>query len=641
LETVMFRLPRRDSIGAKIFGAFVIMSLITAALGGYGFYVLARAGRIVVNTYDRPLMAISYARSADLIFAQMENQLLLRATAAPAERAAIDRTLDSLVTSFLGDLEVARERSLADDERAIAEEIKDLVGQWNNLRRRETGGPNSSEIAALSARIEGRFDMLIELTTGASFVERRKAVWAISRFKLTSMVALGLALALSTTLTLVLARRIARPLTAAAVVADRIAEGDLQAPIPQGGRDETGILLRSMTVMQDNIRAMIAREIAERQSAQRRLADAIESAHEGMILVDANGKIVRANSQMAEFFPALLERLAEGADFVSVFSEVERQLAGPAKADADDMASPATVAPLSSDGEFRLADGRWIRVSRSATQDGGFFLFVSNFTDIKEREENFKKAKKQAEAASEAKTRFLANMSHELRTPLHAIIGFSEIISGESLGKLENRQYVDFANDILKSGRHLLEIINDVLDFAKTEARQFALHPEDVDLCGELSVCARMVASQCATAQLEFNAVLPGHPVLVRGEPAKLRQIFLNLLSNAIKFSKPGGSVSVSAALLRNGLIRVDVSDKGIGMRPEDIPVALSPFGQIDNKLDRKYEGAGLGLALSKRLVELHGGTLSIDSEPGRGTTVSVILSAQAESVPRRIAAAS
>lgn len=637
----MFRLPRRDSIGAKIFGAFVIMSLITAALGGYGFYVLARAGRIVVNTYDRPLMAISYARSADLIFAQMENQLLLRATAAPAERPAIDRTLDSLVTSFLGDLEVARERSLADDERAIAEEIKDLVGQWNDLRRRETGGPNSSEIAALSARIEGRFDMLIELTTGASFVERRKAIWAISRFKLTSMVALGLALALSTTLTLVLARRIARPLTAAAVVADRIAEGDLQAPIPQGGRDETGILLRSMTVMQDNIRAMIAREIAERQSAQRRLADAIESAHEGMILVDANGKIVRANSQMAEFFPSLLERLAEGADFVSVFSEVERQLAGPAKADADDTASPAAVGPLSSDGEFRLADGRWIRVSRSATQDGGFFLFVSNFTDIKEREENFKKAKKQAEAASEAKTRFLANMSHELRTPLHAIIGFSEIISGESLGKLENRQYVDFANDILKSGRHLLEIINDVLDFAKTEARQFALHPEDVDLCGELSVCARMVASQCATAQLEFNAVLPEHPVLVRGEPAKLRQIFLNLLSNAIKFSKPGGSVSVSAALLRNGLIRVDVSDKGIGMRPEDIPVALSPFGQIDNKLDRKYEGAGLGLALSKRLVELHGGTLSIDSEPGRGTTVSVILSAQAESVPRRIAAAS
>lgn len=637
----MFRLPRRDSIGAKIFGAFVIMSLITAALGGYGFYVLARAGRIVVNTYDRPLMAISYARSADLIFAQMENQLLLRATAAPAERPAIDRTLDSLVTSFLGDLEVARERSLADDERAIAEEIKDLVGQWNDLRRRETGGPNSSEIGALSARIEGRFDMLIELTTGASFVERRKAVWAISRFKLTSMVALGLALALSTTLTLVLARRIARPLTAAAVVADRIAEGDLQAPIPQGGRDETGILLRSMTVMQDNIRAMIAREIAERQSAQRRLADAIESAHEGMILVDANGKIVRANSQMAEFFPSLLERLAEGADFVGVFSEVERQLAGPAKADADDMASPAAVGPLSSDGEFRLADGRWIRVSRSATQDGGFFLFVSNFTDIKEREENIKKAKKQAEAASEAKTRFLANMSHELRTPLHAIIGFSEIISGESLGKLENRQYVDFANDILKSGRHLLEIINDVLDFAKTEARQFALHPEDVDLCGELSVCARMVASQCATAQLEFSAVLPGHPVLVRGEPAKLRQIFLNLLSNAIKFSKPGGSVSVSAALLRNGLIRVDVSDKGIGMRPEDIPVALSPFGQIDNKLDRKYEGAGLGLALSKRLVELHGGTLSIDSEPGRGTTVSVILSAQAESVPRRIAAAS
>lgn len=637
----MFHLLRGYSIGAKIFGAFAIMTLITAALGGYGFYVLARAGRIVVDTYDRPLMAINYAHSAGLTFAQMEKQLLLREMAPPAERAAIDRTLDTLTGNFFGDLEVARQRSLADDERAVTDDIKTLVGQWNDLRHRETAEQNAREIEALSAQIANRFDMLIEMTTGASFVERRKAVWSISRFKVTSMAALALALALSATLTLILARRIVRPLAAAAVVADRIAEGDLQAPIPRGGRDETGILLHSMTVMQDNIRAMIAREIAERQSAQRRFADAIESAHEGMMLVDAGGHVVRANSQMAEFFPSLTDRLAEGIDFAAVFAEAERQLAGQT-ADADGAPTHGSgTGPLALGGEFRLADGRWIRVSRSATQDGGFFLFVSNFTEIKEREESFKQAKKQAEAASEAKTRFLSNMSHELRTPLHAIIGFSEIITAELLGKVENRQYVDFANDILKSGQHLLEIINDVLDLAKTDARQFALNPEDVDLGGELSICARMVASQCAAAQLEFNCTLPDRPIPVRGEPAKLRQIFLNLLSNAIKFSKPGGSVALSAAFLRDGVVKIDVADQGIGMRPEDIPVALSPFGQIDNKLDRKYEGTGLGLALTKRLVEMHGGTLTIDTALGRGTTVSIVLSLQAEAAPRLRAAAS
>ena len=635
----MFHPLRQYSIGAKIFGAFAIMTLITAALGGYGFYVLARAGQIVVNTYDRPLMAINYARSAGLTFAQMEKQLLLREMAPPAERADIDRTLDTLTGNFFGDLDVARQRSLADDERAVNDDIKTLVEQWSELRHRDTAGQSTRGIEALSAQIANRFDMLIELTTGASFVERRKAVWSISRFKITSMAALGLALALSATLTLILARRIVRPLAAAAVVADRIAEGDLQAPIPRGGRDETGILLHSMTVMQDNIRAMIAREIAERQSAQRRFADAIESAHEGMMLVDAGGHIVRANSQMAEFFPSLADRLGEGIDFAAVFAEAERQLDGQTADGAP--ARDSGTGLLALGGEFRLADGRWIRVSRSATQDGGFFLFVSNFTEIKEREESFKQAKRQAEAASEAKTRFLSNMSHELRTPLHAIIGFSEIISAESLGTVENRQYVDFADDILKSGRHLLDIINYVLDFAKTEARQFALNPEDVDLGGELSVCARMVAAQCAAAQLEFSATLPDGPIPVRGEAAKLRQIFLNLLSNAIKFSKPGGSVALSAAFLRGGRVRIDVADEGIGMRPEDILVALSPFGQIDSKLSRKYEGTGLGLALTKRLVELHGGTLTIDTAPGRGTTVSVILSVQAESAPRLRAAAS
>ncbi len=627
----MPRLPTKGSVGAKIFGAFVVMSLIIGALGGYGLYVLSAAGKIVVDTYDRPLMAINFSRSASLVFSQMDKELLQWRTAPAVGQAAIDRTLDNLTISFFEDLQVASQRSLSDDEREIIRQIETLVTHWSEVGRRENPEPGSGELDDLAKQITERFDLLVELTTDHSFVERRKAVWAISRFEYTSVAALFLALLLSIAITTLLARRIIRPLTEAATVADRIARGELQTPIPSGGKDETGILLRSMTVMQNNIRAMIERETAQRHRAQSRLVDALESSREAMVLVDAAGKVVHANSQVVKFFPALSEQLVEGADFSSAFSKVERQIA----ASAGDGAKDRTVAPeqrdgsspLSSGGEIKLPDGRWVRVSRSNTQDGGYFLFVSDFTEIKKREESFKEAKMQAEAASAAKSKFLGNMSHELRTPLNAIIGFSEIISQESCGAIEQRQYVDYASHILESGQHLLDVINSVLDLTKNEAGKLQLHPEEVVLNETLDFCAKMVSEQCATVSLEFKKDWPENPVIVHGESAKLRQIFLNLLSNAVKFSEPGGRVTLSMTLLGNGQVEVAVTDTGIGMRPEDLPLALSPFGQIDSRLSRRYEGTGLGLPLTKAFVELHGGRMTIDTALGRGTKVSVLLS--------------
>lgn len=640
----MLQWAARRSIGARIFGAFVVMSFITAALGVYSLYVLTAAGRIVAETYDRPLMAINYARAAAQTFTQMEEMLLRRSTATAEDRSHIDQSLESLTANFFGDLDIARERSMAADDRALTEQIKDLVKQWNQRRRAELQATNTSDLNALSEEIADRFDMLVELTTDHGFVERRKAISEISRFEYTNAGALVLALICSAALTLLLARRIVRPLTAAAAVADRIAGGELQAPIPAGGEDETGTLLRSMTVMQDSIRAMIEREVAERRSAQRRFSDALEGVHEGMMLVDADGKIVRANSQIAEFFPIVAPHLVEGANFAAVFSEVEREIAWATNTRTENavaLPDQAKPVPLSSGGEFRLTDGRWIHVSRSVAQDGGFFLFVSNFTEIKQREEAVIEAKKRAEAAYDAKTKFLANMSHELRTPLHSIIGFSEIISQETLGKFENPQYAEFASEILKSGQHLLEIINDVLDLAKSEDRDYVLSADEVDLPEILRMCAKIMEKQCASAELEFTIAIPESRLCVRGEPQKLRQIFLNLLSNAIKFTQRGGKITFSAIALTDSLIRVDVADTGIGMRPEDVPLALSPFGQIDTKLDRAHQGTGLGLALSKKLIELHGGIIHIDTELGKGTTVSVILPVQTEARPQAVAKAS
>jgi signal transduction histidine kinase/HAMP domain-containing protein len=617
-------LTRTNSIGAKIFGAFVAMSMITGALGGYGLYVLFATGQIVVDTYDKPLMAINFARAASLTFAQMDKELLRRSLVSEQERAAIDRNLAGLSVTFLEDLAVADERALAASERAVIVEIKNLFEKWTALRQQDD--VSVGDLQTLDDYIVDRFDALTELIAGHTFVERRKAIWAIADFKYVSLAALAVALLLSAAITVWLARRIARPLSAAAAVADRISYGEFETPIPQGGKDETGVLLHSMAVMQANIRAMMARETAQRRSAQTRLADAIESSREGMVLIDAEGKIALANSQIGMFFPAVAPFLVSGADFATVASLVRSELD---RCGDSDEPRAANFQPFDGSlltGEYQLADGRWIRLSRSNTHDGGFFLFLSDFTEIKEREERYKEAKRQAEEASRAKTNFLANMSHELRTPLNAIIGFSEIIAGQIIGAMGNAKYAEYGSDIVQSARHLLDIINSVLDLAKSEAGKLQFIPEVVDLRHVLEGCATMMREPIAKAKVKFDVTYPEGPLPVLGEPAKLRQIILNLLSNAIKFTPPGGEVSLLAGAPAPGRAEIRVIDTGIGMSADEILIALEPFGQVDSALTRRYEGTGLGLPLTKALAELHGGSLTVSSTPGRGTTITVWL---------------
>jgi signal transduction histidine kinase/HAMP domain-containing protein len=604
------------------------MGLLIAALGGYGLYVLQAAGGFVVELYDRPLMAINYDRAASLGFAEMDKEQLRQAAAATdRERAAIEAKIKHLAKVFNDDLAVAAARSLYDDEKAVIGQIHDLVARWNELRL-VPGKASANELATLAAGIMDRFDLLAELATGHSFVLRRKVVSDVAFFEYTSAAALILALLLAGGITVVLVRRIVRPLRDAAAIADRIAEGELQAPIPEGVRDETGLLLRSMTVMQQNIRDMVEREQAQRRSAQNRLVEAIENSREAVVLVDAEDRIVIANSRLADFFPTVAPQLAAGMSFNEAFHQVE-QLAGPPMAEP---ASDAAAADSpSSERELRLADGRWLRISRSPLQEGGFFLVISDFSDVKEREQRLTEARRQAEAASAAKSTFLANMSHELRTPLNAIIGFSDVMANEVMGEL-NPSYVQYAHDIRQSGGHLLDIISSVLDLSKSEAGKLTLTYSTVDLSEIIKTSVTMMRDQCARAKLTLFAVLPPDPIEVQGDPAKLRQVVLNLLSNAAKFTDSGGTITVSAAST-GGASVIRVSDNGIGMSSDEIPIALSAFGQIDNRLARRYEGTGLGLPLSKAIVELHGGTVTIDSAPGKGTNVTVTL-------PREAAAA-
>jgi signal transduction histidine kinase len=247
------------------------------------------------------------------------------------------------------------------------------------------------------------------------------------------------------------------------------------------------------------------------------------------------------------------------------------------------------------------------------------------FEELRRNQDRLIAAKEAAEAANRAKSEFLANMSHELRTPLNAIIGFSGMMSDRMFGPL-NERYAEYANIIGDSGRHLVAIITDILDLAKADADRLLLTEEQVEIAEVVELGSKIIKDMARRAQIEFVSEIKKPLPAMIGDPAKLTQILVNLLSNAVKFTAPGGTVRLIIEQPLYQGITFRIEDTGIGMSSDQIPIALAPFGQIGNSLTRQHDGVGLGLPLTKRLVELHGGTIEIDSEPGKGTIASVHL---------------
>ena len=371
-----------------------------------------------------------------------------------------------------------------------------------------------------------------------------------------------------------------------------------------------------------------AQHEAERRAdhAEARLARALETVGEGIALWDQDDRLVFANSWYRRHSGRAAAILIPGIRYEDYMLESIRYGEIPEAAGREAEWLRERIAQHRAPGPpIELRRGElWLKISEQRLADGGTILTATDMTAQKNREEEYRTAKEEAERANRAKSEFLAMMSHELRTPLNAILGFSELIRDGALGSDATDRYREYAGDIHQSGSHLLKIINDLLDLAKIDAGKFELAEEWQTASQVASTAIRMMEGQAATAGLRLEIALAEPEPELYADPRAVKQILVNLISNAVKFTPPGGRIRVASRAAGDRGFELSVSDTGIGMSETEIPRALEPFSQIDGVLSRRHEGTGLGLPIVRALARLHEAEFDIRSAPGAGTTIVI-----------------
>ena len=402
-----------------------------------------------------------------------------------------------------------------------------------------------------------------------------------------------------------------------------------------------------MTIAIALLTAFVVRQHARREEDQARLARAsrrlrgiLDSMLDAVVTFDTAGRIVTFN-RAAEVMFGVPERDMIGQPIEALIPDArgganDRDLtalrrdghAFPVGFTVSDLrlgAGPGAATPCSAAGARHPASSPALRPEEPRIYVG----VIRDMTRRKQQEAEVIASKTQAELANRAKSEFLANMSHELRTPLNAIIGFAEVLESEFFGAVNERQK-SCITDIHDSGRHLLDIVNAVLDMSKLESGQFELCEEPVEVDEAVGHCLMMVRDRAASGGVVVKNLVTGSVATLWVDPRAFKQVILNLLSNAVKFTPGGGSVTITAGLDQDGNggggFRLSVADTGIGIPPEFMADLFEPFRQADNAANRRYEGTGLELSISKNFIDLHGGTLTCDSTPGTGTTMTIWL---------------
>ncbi len=605
------------SVKAKLFFGFLSMVIIIALLGGFAYMSLGGAGAVVKDTFDRPLMAINFARSAGQVFSELEIEVLEQANQTETgERLTLDN-ITPFLERFKDDLGIAKERSISARAESFFTDIETELAQWETLifaANTDLMRANIKTAQTHADAIEEMLDIIVELQTNESFRARERSISQMEQISRYSLGAVGIALAITLILSAWIAVTIIRPLKAAADAARKISAGDFNVDIPKGGEDETGVLLKTMSVMQAQIRRRVDQEQNMRALAQDRLSDSLFNSQDAILLTNDKGLIIVANPQMRHMFPALADVNLIGQPFADYFFDDGRSRRDPCSYREERK-------------EISFDQQRWARVAASDTQEGGRLYIWNDITEAKIRTQRLREAKEEAEAADKAKTQFLAAMSHELRTPLNAVIGFADILKAHHKGPDGNMGHAEMAGLISQSGAQLLNIVKDVLRVAHGQDKDdMPMQMRAVEMADIATYGVKTIAADAQKKDIRVLWTPPAQSPIANGDELRLQQLLLNLLSNAITYNRPGGTVKVQLSTAKDGWTCLDVIDNGIGIPEADLERIMEPFAQVDASNTRKHDGVGLGLTLVKQITNAHGGQVKIRSKLGQGTVASVYL---------------
>ena len=560
-------------------------------------------------------LAVSQLRQSEVNAKATRERLLQRlddfAVSKPAEAAALKRQVASFEEAAFQAVE-----QYTDDQRVL-------------------GNTLLAEARQHSVRINDRLSAIVDGLNREVLRARDQVVSDVAQTTRIAYILVVLTIILGIATTLVILRSILVPLRQVTAAMGGITAGDLNTPIPPASGDEIGLMARTLQLFRESI--LERTRLADESDRQRRLIEtALRTISDGFVLYGPDDRLVLCNSKFRDLYPRIADLIVPGIPFTSIVrAVVDRKLIDldgktPDGWIAERMRQHADPKGFS---EYQY-NSAWVRISERRMPDGSTVSVYTDITELKQRQTELERAMEQADQANQAKSSFLANMSHELRTPLNAIIGYSEILQEDA--DKNDKAAIDDLQKIERAGRHLLGLINNILDLSKIEAGKMDVFIEPIDIQALLKEAMSIVKPLADKSENTVEVICPTDIGSFRSDQTKVKQCLLNLMSNANKFTSKG-TLTLTVERVGDSQVCFRVSDTGIGMTAEQLGRLFQAFSQADASTTKRFGGTGLGLTITKHFCTMLGGDVTVESTPGVGSTFTIILPDQGDELRGRL----